>query len=512
MDKKSVSTDQEDRTVSYKGVTYILTPEKFSYENKEQLYNEFKGKTFEEAAYSALVGTEENEYHKLEKKPNLEFAYWRSVTETDTQKVRPLLFDTRKLINRSYSLNCAKLQMKSVSNIKGLKDRTHRVMNHSRTLNTAITTVYNAFSRIDTLTLADMFMNCALYAGVRLAGLTCAKTSLPSHCNKEPVLIPEDVLNFATFSTIVGMMKSLFKCKSVEEDRNSLINICHSLLKTRRLEMELRESHGLSPVDDYPNSTSDQKGSWLDFFHDIITAQHINKELIVYHTLRAIKDAASNITVAHRAASLQQNCEKFSPLTKQYFLAMKEMSKYPLSMENFGQYINELNELVSSKGTGFVNFSLHKMESMGGFLNKDWGKHHYTYYVTESQQPSDGNCYVINDETIKSLGILLSNKKSHIDRRPVHLPLMHGGFTRKRKRTTSPAARNRTAKKKNDLPSPLSWHPTVDCYEIMKQIKTYRNLLKKDQIVEAEKLRSELEIDINMILCWCEQLVLKYHL
>ena len=54
--------------------------------------------------------------------------------------------------------------MKSVSNIKGLKDGTHRVMNHSRTLNTAITTAYNAFSKIDTLTLADMFMNCALYA------------------------------------------------------------------------------------------------------------------------------------------------------------------------------------------------------------------------------------------------------------------------------------------------------------------------------------------------------------
>ena len=41
--------------------------------------------------------------------------------------------------------------MKSVSNIKGLKDGTHRVMNHSRTLNTAISTPYNAFSKINTL-------------------------------------------------------------------------------------------------------------------------------------------------------------------------------------------------------------------------------------------------------------------------------------------------------------------------------------------------------------------------
>ena len=105
--------------MSYKSVTYIVKPEKFSYENKEQLYNDFEGKTFEKAAYSALVGMEESEHHKLEKKPNLEFAYWRQVTKTDTKKVRPLLFDTRNLINRSYSLNCAKLQMKSVFSHKG---------------------------------------------------------------------------------------------------------------------------------------------------------------------------------------------------------------------------------------------------------------------------------------------------------------------------------------------------------------------------------------------------------
>ena len=104
---------------------------------------------------------------------------------------------------------------------------------------------------------------------------------------------------------MVDMMKSMFKWKSVKEDRDSLITICHSLLKTSQLEMELRESHRLSPIDDYMNSTSDQKGSRLDFFHDIITARHISKELIVYHTLRVIKDAASNITIAHRAALLQ---------------------------------------------------------------------------------------------------------------------------------------------------------------------------------------------------------------
>ena len=51
------------------------------------MYFDFEGKTFEEAAYSALVGMEESEYHRLEKKTNLEFAYWRSVTKTDTKKV-----------------------------------------------------------------------------------------------------------------------------------------------------------------------------------------------------------------------------------------------------------------------------------------------------------------------------------------------------------------------------------------------------------------------------------------
>ena len=340
--------------------------------------------------------------------------------------------------------------MKSVSNIKGLKDRTYRVMNHSRTFNTAITTV---FSKIDTLTLVDMFMNCALHAGVRLAGLTCAKTSLPSHCNKELVLIAKDVLNFATFSTIVGMMESLFKCKSVEEDRDSLINICHSLLKTRRLEMELRESHGLSPRDDYPNSTSDQKGSWLDFFHNIITARHISKELIVYHTLRAIKDAASNITIAY--------C---------------------------GQYINELNELVSNKGTVFVNFSLHKMESMGGFLNKDLSQTPF-YYETERQQPSEGNCCVINDETIKSIGVLLLNKKSPVDRQAGDLTLMHHGL---RGKGNKQKKRNMS----NRRPVIMSNGRQLQDHETN---KTYRNLLKKDQIVEAEKLHAELEIDFMLV-------------
>ena len=62
------------------------------------MYFDFEGKTFEEAAYSALVGMEESEYHRLEKKPNLEFVCNRVNDMVFFNKQRYTLFNVQAAV------------------------------------------------------------------------------------------------------------------------------------------------------------------------------------------------------------------------------------------------------------------------------------------------------------------------------------------------------------------------------------------------------------------------------
>ena len=63
----------------------------------------------------------------------MKFAYWMGV-QVREGVYRPVFFDTCVLINKSYTLNCSKLEIKSALKVSEIKDREEKIASHMRAL------------------------------------------------------------------------------------------------------------------------------------------------------------------------------------------------------------------------------------------------------------------------------------------------------------------------------------------------------------------------------------------
>ena len=112
-----------------------------------------------------------------------------------------------------------------------IKDGEENIASLVRPLNTAIRTFDNVIKNMDMLTIADVFINACLYAGIRVAGVTCARTTM-NCAKKKPTFIDARTLNFVTGSTLPSFIRVIFSGDSLEEDTELQVSICQALKKT----------------------------------------------------------------------------------------------------------------------------------------------------------------------------------------------------------------------------------------------------------------------------------------
>ena len=458
-----------------KGTQYVMADEKYTYASNQELYKQFAGSTaYEEARRLFPINTivvetkkpdddsskgEEGQQQDGKKKkrkpkkpkepkpPNMKFAYWMGIQVTEGV-YRPVFFDTRVLVNKSYTLNCSLLQIKSASKVSEIKDREDKIASHVRSLNTAIRTVDNIIKNMDMLTIADVFVNACLYAGVRVAGVTCARTTM-NCAKKQPIFIDSRTLNFVTGSTLPSLIRGIFKGSAVDEDTEILLSICQALKRTRERERELRANLGETR---YPNSVAGQKTSWLDFFNDLLNEETITKENIIFHTLRSLQDAASNIYVAFKEAYAQG---KTIIPGLEYFKKLRRIISVTLTPKNMFEVSGQLVETLESSGGALITYGLKNNDLYEEHPPHRWGEKSYTQYLKNG----DSNLSIGDEVITVEIKKALANPK--------------------RKRPGPDAQDGQPANKKfkSDLPE-------KDIKSVMVEVRKLKNLKDNEELIQ----------------------------